>query len=297
MLLSNVDNFIFIDVGPEVLRDEAARIRLASENDADYYIPGHGIPRVPRARWEYAQEAEQSHWLGDKRVAQGDDRNLAHYKRFDSYRALNGRVFSHALEVGSGPFTNLRLIGWGPAKIGAVSLLDPHATSYLSHPGCYFDENFLVTVPASRLFARLWPHLPRPAQRAWGLVSRKRIPVNRLVASSAEGAHAQESYDLVVMINVLEHCMDSVMVLDFLFRSVSPGGVLVLADKTHEDESVRAGLRKIYDAAHPIRVTGRDITSRFKGFSLLFEEHHFDPVSSFLPGTNESYWILQKKMA
>lgn len=131
------DDVIFIDAGPEVFFGEEARSRLAIRNDSGHHIRGHGIPRVPSDRWEFAQRAETQHWfgLGGKARVTGDDRNLAHYERFKGYDAVKGCSFANALDVGSGPFTNLRLIGWGPAKVGEASLLDPHVGHYLAHPG------------------------------------------------------------------------------------------------------------------------------------------------------------------
>jgi len=288
--------FISISKGPLILLGEEAREAIEQENDSEFYVAGQGIPRVSRSRWEFAQEAETGHWFGDgsKPPLNGDDRNLIHYKRFNSYRAVNGFDFKFALEIGSGPFTNMRLVANEVSSIAKVTLLDPGLNNYLNLPGCYFNENALAKVKPSKVLARLWPFMPRKMKDLWLSSQKRSAPIGNLLCREAEGFDGQHAFDLVLMVNVLEHCMDSSLVLDAVFSSLAPGGIVILSDKTHLDDSVRAGLMRIYDVAHPIRVTKNAIEERLEDFEILFHSSFKDPVSSYLPGTEESYWIARK---
>lgn len=289
-------NYIAILKGPTVLRGEEARQALALANDAEFYVSGEGIPRVSRSRWEIAQQAEGTHWFGDgsKPPLTGDDRNIVHFSRFDGYRAIQDLKFNSAIEFGSGPFTNLRLIAKVVSDIGQVTLLDPGLDVYMNHPGRYFNKYSLARVSPSYLMARLWPLIPRKLKDFRLSIRKRSIPIGALVSHAAEGFDGHHKFDLVVMVNVLEHCMDSSRVLDAVFSSLAPGGILILSEKTHLDESVRIGLLNIYDVAHPIRVTKKAIEERLDGFEILFHASHEDPVSLYLPGTEESYWIAKR---
>ena len=288
--------FISISKGPVILRGHEAKLAIEKENDAQFYVPGQGIPRVSLERWSVAQEAEVNHWFGDgsNPALTGDDRNIVHYRRFDGYRAINRIEFKRALEIGSGPFTNMRLVANALSAIDDVTLLDPGLTNYLSHPGCYFNQASLAKVTASRVLARAWPFLSRKLKDRWLSNHKRSVRIGALLPRAAEGFDGGQEFDLVLMVNVLEHCMDSSLVLDAVFSSLAPGGIVVLSEKTHLDESVRMGLAKIYDVAHPIRVTKKEIEARLLGFQILFHSSFSDPVSEYLPGTEESYWIAKK---
>ena len=288
--------YIFISQGPSLIHGQGAKKAIETTNDSEFYVSGEGIPRVSRQRWELAQSAEASHWFGDgtKPARTGDDRNLVHYQRFDSYRAISGIDFTRALEIGSGPFTNMRLLANAVSNIGEATLLDPGLTDYLKHPGCYFNEYSLARVKPSRILSRVWPFLPRLVKSLWLSSAKKSVRIAELLTREAEGFDGRQQFDLVLMVNVLEHCIDSSLVLDAVFSSVAPGGVVVLSEKTHLDDSVRNGLTRIYDVAHPIRVTKNEIEKRLTGFEILFQSSHVDPVSRYLPGTEESYWIAKR---
>lgn len=288
------DKYLFISKGPSVLYGESARFALERENDSSFYVPGQGIPRVSRSRWQLAQDAEASHWFGDGKKPSfiGDDRNLEHFRRFNQYRAIQNLSFRRALEIGSGPFTNMRLVS---AVVGVedVTLVDPGLENYLTHPGCYYNREALAKVWPSKFFSRVWPILPRRLKDAYLSNPSRTTKVRALHSTEAERFDGHRQFDLVMMANVLEHCIDSEKVLDSVFSSVAPGGVVILSEKTHLDESVRYGLRRFYDVAHPIRVTKTAIEDRLADFEILFYASVKDPASSYLPGTEESYWIAR----
>jgi 2-polyprenyl-3-methyl-5-hydroxy-6-metoxy-1,4-benzoquinol methylase len=91
------------------------------------------------------------------------------------------------------------------------------------------------------------------------------------VSSAAEEFSVNDPADLVVMINVLEHCRDATAVVSSLLATVSPGGVIVFGDVLFTDDNVRDASTSRYDAAHPLRKTGEVLAPIFEGAHLLFD--------------------------
>src|SRR5262249_6222561 len=144
------------------------------------------------------------HWMERGRNAT-NDRNDEHYVGFDKYQAIQGLSFEHAIELGCGPFTNLRLIG-NVCRIKRCTLLDPLIDSYLAHPHCSFTRHFLFLQERE---GRSLPH------RMWKRVTRRpmrylhSVAVAETIASPIEQMPTNHQYDLVAVINVLEHCFDA----------------------------------------------------------------------------------------
>lgn len=221
-----------------------------------------------------------------------DDRNFVHYRRFAGYEALRGRVFEHALEIGCGPFTNLRLIA-SICRIQSCTLLDPALDSYLVHRTAYFDRQFLYVPPPYRVFARAWARFA-PVGRGVLRWAKRTVSIREFCALGAEES-PEEDADLVVMVNVIEHCRDATQVVEAIRPSVRPGGVLVLSEKCYSEAVVAERARWVYDQAHPLRVTETVFKPLLDGFRVLFESSGRDlEVEPYLPGTFERYWILER---
>src|SRR5206468_351317 len=122
-----------------------------------YLDPKDGVVRVPKQRWQQAQRYERETWMVANTAA-SDDRNSAHYGGFRGYEALRGRTFLRAIELGCGPFTNLRLIG-RTCTIAQCSLLDPLIKDYLNHPHCTYNRQMLRTseTPLGETLGRTLP--------------------------------------------------------------------------------------------------------------------------------------------
>jgi SAM-dependent methyltransferase len=285
---------IFIESGPRIYLGDDALARLARTNDEAYLVPGLGIPAVDLKRWELAQTAEHSHWFessgSGRRVA--DDRNFDHFKRFGGYDVLSGRVFDQALEVGCGPFTNLRLLA-SVCEIKSCSLLDPALDSYLDHRTAYYDRENLYIPPPFRSVARAWSRSAPIARRLLNATGRA-VPIKDLWRIGAEETPA-ESADLVVMINVLEHCLDARKIVASVGAAVRPGGFLVVGDKCYSPQVVSDRVRWMYDQAHPLRVSEQVFAPLLDEFRILFESSVRDvEIERYLPETFERYWILQR---
>lgn len=261
--------YIHIDQNVNILTGEAAKMALETENDRVFLSEKDGIFHVSAERWKTAQTTERKHWM-ELGLSNGNDRNDQHYGAFDNYRALRGLKFQNAIELGCGPFTNLRLIA-NVAEIAACTLLDPLIETYLSHPNCFYTREVMfrdLPVQVGPIpLSKLW----REAGRFPGVLSRvrrrRKIPVRRIIAEPIETMPVSERYDLVVIINVLEHCYDVREVVARILAIMKPGSILVFHDKLYDHEMVKETVVHEYDAAHPLQVD--------RGIILSFLEQNF----------------------
>ncbi|HSY49357.1 MAG TPA: methyltransferase domain-containing protein [Thermoanaerobaculia bacterium] len=272
----SVDQYLYVDEELHILTGEDAARALRERSDASYLDPREGVVRVPKQRWQQAQRYERDTWMVANAEAT-DDRNTAHSDGFESYAVLEGRKFEHAVELGCGPFTNLRLIA-GHCTIAHCSLLDPLIDDYLKHPHCTYDHHGL-RIGEKRLNAILGSTPPGRALRrvfravAPGILTH-RIPVEALLPMPIEEMPARSAYDLVVILNVLEHCYDATAIFDRILAILKPGGVFVFHDKLFTPAEAAEDVRTRFDAGHPLRVGGGVIESFLeKNFTPLFSRH------------------------
>jgi SAM-dependent methyltransferase len=229
---------VFVDEQRQVHWDDAAAGLIAGRNDQRFASPA-GIVRVDAARWQEAQRYETSTWLDANRDSR-DDRNADHSAHFDDYRAIAGGRFAAVVEVGCGPFTNLRLLLPRLQPPERVDLLDPLIEAYLKHPHCAYAQRALAGFPVG-LIARPLEEWSDPGQ-----------------------------YDLLVCINVFEHCRDSAAAFAAICRHLKPGGVLVCADNVIRDHELAAVASHHFDAGHPLRLG--------ESYFYAFLRRHFAPL-------------------
>jgi SAM-dependent methyltransferase len=196
--------------------------------------------RVDHDRWKMAQTWERQHWLRDQKALarygknfvwrllamcgvvskyRGNDRNTWWREHFDNYNFLPHRV-SDALEVGCGPYTNIRLIR-DVCRPDHLFLSDPLIRTYVKFRMTFVNELYRAA--------------------ACGLDDH---PLERL-------PFADNYFDLVVMINVLDHVQDAKACMERLIRVTKPGGFVIIGQDLTNDEDFRAqpdGLR----TGHPI---------------------------------------------
>jgi SAM-dependent methyltransferase len=263
---------LYIDEDVTVHQGAQAAARVAAKAAAAEVDPSRGVTRVDRARWDEAQRYERTTWLRHGRRV-FTDRNEYHRRRFDDYALLRGRRFARAVELGCGPFTNLRLM-LERCRIDEVHLLDPLIGSYLEHPFCRYRGGRLGGL-LNEHPARLAGYLRRPAAAWRSKLNDLRIggwrgrPVT-LTEAMIESYAPTGAFDLVVMINVLEHCQDAQAVLERIDRILAPGGWLVFHDKLYDADRVRRLVEVLYDAGHPLRVDRTVVES--------FLERRFEPL-------------------
>lgn len=237
----NPDTKLFVSADRQIVFGSEAEDLLKRDNDLKY-LTEDGVVQVDRERWQEAQSYERETWMSDLIDAR-DDRNVKHSERFKGYEVLKGCRLPRVIELGCGPFTNARLILPKLAYCADVTLLDPLVDSYLRHPNCTYASGKLCRVPVTT------------------------------VASSIEDFKPVQTYDLLILVNVLEHCFDVPRVFDVITSALRPGGILVFADCMLRRDDLPRVVENWYDTGHPIRLSADYVTAFLHGsFCTLFEE-------------------------
>jgi SAM-dependent methyltransferase len=252
---------VFIDENVNVHKGRAASSLLEQRSalEMEYFDPDCGITRVDLQRWEEAQRYERRTWMEKGRTLLSD-RNEDHRKRFADYACLQGANFERGIELGCGPFTNMRLI-LKHCHVKQIFLLDPLIDQYLEHPYCQYHDARLGGIVQARSIANL-RGLFHPLRffkylrSAYDVGGVRGIPV-RLERAMIETYQANLQFDLVVMINVLDHCQDADRVFEKVLEITKPGSIFVFADTLYDADEIRRLIPVIYDAGHPLRVDRR----------------------------------------
>lgn len=265
----------FVDEGVNILRGEAAERAVRERSDAKFLKEGEGVVSVPRERWQVAQTFERTGWVEKWRSA-SDDRNIEHAQEFCGYKTIEGRRFGQAIELGCGPFTNARVIG-EIAQIDAVTLLDPLLDSYLTLPSCRYSA------------AGLRAHF-----------GKKVIPVRELLNIPIEEMGTEgRRYDLVMMMNVIEHCFDVHAIFAKILAITGPGSVLAFHDYVYDAEKAKRVLAdKYYEAGHPLMVAGPVIEKfLWDNFTPLYYSRRKCPADQIevQPRSGKVYFIGERK--
>jgi len=198
------------------------------------------ILRVSGERWRKAQEWELRTWkrrnrlhvilargifglLGLAKGPIGDDWNHWWREKFDNYKDLPNEL-NNAIELGCGPYTNIRLIS-KDHRIGFIVCSDPLARNYLR-------------------FRRSW-------------LAQQHIAGNIMVdfSPAEDSPFRSEYFELVVLINVLDHVQDAEACLKTAIRLTKPRGYFVFGqDLTDLEDSREKGRLVSEDTGHPIRL-------------------------------------------
>lgn len=215
------------------------------------------VRSVSPERWHEAQEWELALWRegqhkhGWKRLvwpvvapalralnwrrAWGDDWNHWWKDRFDGYRFLSSRL-GDCIELGCGPYTNTRLILEG-REATRVVCSDPLIESYITFRGRWLAEAY-----------------------AAGLVEIDDHPIE-------ESPFAPSSFDLVVMINVLDHVRDADLCMRNAIELVRPGGYFVIGQDLSDENDIA---HHPHDVGHPIRLRQEDVEVHLQPLSQVF---------------------------
>lgn len=160
----------------------------------------------------------------------GDDWNFWWKEKFDHYRLLPEHI-GKALEVGSGPYTNVRLIS-KLKKIDEMHCLDPLMDLYRS-----FKLNWLAEMAKK----------------------------GKIVTHQGKGEELtfpDGSFDLVVCNNVLDHVQDAGACLSEIRRVLKPGGYFVFGqDLSNEEDIERQRQKDKGFVGHPIKLDEKAIES------------------------------------
>ncbi len=199
--------------------------------------------QVGQERWQAAQQWERAHWVHAQATRarfgknhiwrllralrlvpkhRGDDWNLWWKKHFDDYAFLPPTV-DNALEAGCGPYTNLRLM-LERCRPNHIVLSDPLIRTYVKFKLTFVAELYRQAVAA------LDDH-----------------PLEEL-------PFADNYFDLVVMINVLDHVRDAAQCMRNLIRVAKPGGFVIIGQDLSNHEDVEALRRDPGGVGHPIKL-------------------------------------------
>jgi 2-polyprenyl-6-hydroxyphenyl methylase/3-demethylubiquinone-9 3-methyltransferase len=201
------------------------------------------IEKVTRERWWEAQEWERHHWVRTQRLRsryckntiwrllaatgfvpkhRGDDWNVWWRTQFSDYNFLPVEV-ENAIEVGCGPYTNVRLM-LDRCKMRHLVLSDPLIRTYV-----HFKLTFVAEM-YRKAACILDDH-----------------PLEEL-------PFAPDYFDLAVMINVLDHVQDADRCMRNLVNVIRPGGLLIVGQDLTNEEDLRALQRDPGAVGHPIKL-------------------------------------------
>lgn len=273
---------VYIDKNINILTGDQAKKALKKENDALYVSDGDGVVRVPLERWKIAQYAEKNHWM-KRGIKSIEDRNFHHEIRFDNYKCLSGFKFSKAIELGCGPFTNLRIIG-RKVEIEKCTLLDPLINDYLSHPNCTYVNNKLLLAKHLSEKTLINMALGKYITKLYNIARKyinPSIDVDKLIACPVEQMPTDQKYDLVCIINVLEHCYDVNLVFENIMKIMNKEAIFIFHDRYYSHNEVKDSLQLQYDAAHPLKVERKLVDAFLEAhFNTLFKNITHNTVTA-----------------
>lgn len=239
---------IFINENAETFLDEAAAPMLENKNDLEFFDhEDGGIHKVSAKRWTTAQKYEKTGWMERDPNAK-DDRNFDHFDRFGSLDSIKDELFQKKsiIELGCGPFTNLRLFSDKLNK-PQVALLDPLVNDYINLENCSYKTGSINGLAATLICSSIEDFDPNKYSYA--------IP---------------NKFDVVVMVNVLEHCFDVNTIFDKILSILNDGGLFIFSDVYFNNVYDLAS--KLYDAGHPIRLSEQKLNKFLQNFEPVFDK-------------------------
>lgn len=208
------------------------------------------ITKVPKTVWDKAQEYESHHmvfnnrkngylklifkfikalknprklllYLKFKDFYCGDDWNYWWMKQFDNYSVLP-KHFEKSLEVGSGPYSNMRIVSQ------LVNVKEMYFTDPLMHLFTAFRMTWISDMAA-----------------------KKKIHVSTGKAEQID--FPDQSFDLVVCNNVLDHVENAEQCLSEMHRVLKPGGYIIFGQELTNNEDLKVPSWRD-DQGHPIKL-------------------------------------------
>ena len=241
-----------------------------------HYLPTQGLITSDFVRWKKAQTDELSIWQG---FPVNYDRDADHEEMFNNYAILAGKDMGDLLEVGAGPYTQTKsVLAKTRGTVKTLTLAEPQLISYYTTVStCTYKSGYLQGFEA--------------------------IPI-QFVQAGGEQLRWRDSYDTVIMINVLEHVLDGYEVMQNLFNAVKPGGILIFHERFYDrklDKVFEATKNNVpiaqrpyfWDHLHPVGARKKIYDIMFEYFDILYEKlYHYEGK---YPTDEGGYWIAKKK--
>jgi len=227
-------------------------IHEGSSNMNNHQVTMPRVVQVDHERWKAAQNFE---WKFAQRYAKsGNDDNLWWKEAFDNYKSIQNESFPNVLEVGCGPHTNMRLI-LPLIKFQKIYFEDPLIHEYLKlrqqHRMLrYITYSTPVSVASltkkfnATLFSEQLEHLPL----------------------------TDNSVDLCICINVLDHVEDAQQCLLQVRRVLKPGGVFIIGQDLSNEEDMQLCPESWEDIGHPIKLDSDILDSYLAKMQPLYKK-------------------------
>jgi len=218
-----------------------------TDSDAKY-IQNDKIIQVDHKRWLLAQQYEEKTWRENFQL--NDDWNFWWKSHFEDYslveEVLRDQKNIEIIEVGCGPFTNVRLIEsvLAYSDIKRIVLSDPLLETYKAIP-CYI----------SSLFG-------------------KNLSTYAFEQEQLESLHHKdESFDLLICINVLDHVEDVSKCFSEMKRVLRKDGLIVFGnDLTDWMKRNNPHPEKAYDQGRVMRINEEYVDEVFSSFELFMRK-------------------------
>lgn len=256
---------LFIDKEINVFSEDAAEKMINEKNDSKY-LADDCVMVVDDERWLEAQHYEKKTWMVSNRHI-ADDRNYSHFTRFNSYQTLveyqTTNKIESIIELGCGPFTNIRTILNILPDLKEVDLLDPLLNDYLTHPNCFYKDKKISNLT----------------------VSTHSIPIEKF--------DLDKKYDVVLINNVLEHCYDVHKIFEVILSMLKDDGLLVFSDVYFKVEEIKPMINTIYDAGHPIKLSEKFLNEFLDKFNPIYNVDFHKLYGQ--DWRNDKYFIGTKK--
>jgi SAM-dependent methyltransferase len=252
---------VYVNSDGTIFMGEQA-IKLLEDNNDLEYLTDRGIVQVPLSRWEKEQKYELQFAM-IRQKDEKDDRNVEHYNYFDQFNSLPEVSHGNYIELGCGPFTNTRMILPLLKGVSSVTLLDPLINNYMTHPNCSYKESKLCGYPI------------------------------HMVQSSIEEYSPDRKFDIVVIINVLEHCFDVPLILEKIYDMLSTDGLLIFSEVTISLDNLRSIASSIYDEGHAVRLSTDFIDDFLRRFQPVFRKDYMGLYNQ--PWRHDIYFIGRKR--
>jgi SAM-dependent methyltransferase len=234
-----------------------------------------GITMVSDSSWKHVAQNELEHheqnYKGHspEQLKEGQTRWRENSNGFQNFRALPHGSLGDYLEAGAGMYTQLwNLLKLRPdAQPSSITLLEPNINRYLELEGCTFSD---------------------------GKLNGQNVT---LINDVLENFKRVDSFDTVLVVNVVEHVIDSSRFLSAVHRALRPGGLLIWGERYFEDPDEESARVLGSTILHPIRLTPEYIDHFLSHFDPIYSASFDTPQSRERNFGEQGYFYMGRKRA